>query len=255
MIKTIEFSDGTVWTGTDIARMVQEQGVHGTETDDTISDLSNWYAYDNDATIHGNTGNDTIYGNEGNDVLFGDVGNDTLCGNSDNDILEGGTGDDILYGGEGDDTYVFAQGDGKDKITDTYGNNQISFGEGIDVSNLLISTQNYDISINFEDSDDMLTLVDGLRNDAYKNFELSFLDGTVGTIDLSDGTDSMIQIIKEAEKQNQEAEGIVADTVQTDTQVMQIVDAMNTGDEGTISTVESTSTTNTVDETLLFIES
>ena len=106
----------------------------------------------------------------------------------------------------------------------------------------------------------MLTLIDGLRNDAYKNFELSFMDGSIGAIDLSGETDSMIQIIKEADMIVETQNDIVTNDTMTaetlvDTQVLQIVDVMNTASDETISTVENTATTNTVDETLLFVES
>lgn len=106
----------------------------------------------------------------------------------------------------------------------------------------------------------MLTLIDGLRNDAYKNFELSFMDGSIGAIDLSGESDSMIQVIKEADvivdtQTDIVANETMAEAAFVDTQVLQIVDAMNTGSNETISTVENTTTTNTVDETLLFVES
>ena len=271
-IKDIRFSDGSSLTVEEIAAMIKEQEVHGTEGNDSISDLNNWYAYDDDAIIHGYAGDDTIYSNDGNDTVYGDEGddfiaggygddilyggegNDSLHGEWGNDTLYGGTGNDTLYGGEGDDTYVFATGDGQDIISDIYGNNRISFGEGIDVDSLLISTQNNNVAINFNDSDDMLTLVDSLRNEAYKNFELSFMDGTVGTIDLSGETDSMIHIMKEAEVQTETAVDVIAEESQIDVQVSQLVDAMNTGDGDTIGTVKNVSEINTVDETLLFVE-
>ena len=259
-IKDILFADGSALTADEIAAMVQTQEVHGTENNDTIKDLSDWYAYHNDATIHGYEGNDTIYGYNGNDTIYGDEGADTLYGGDGDDTLFGGEGNDTLYGDYGNDTYLFNQGDGQDNISDNYGNNTIAFGEGIDRNSLIISTDSNNVSINFSDSEDMLTLIDGLRNDAYKNFELTFIDGSIGAIDLSGETESMIQILKEAdiltETQNDIAAGeTVSDETLADTQVLQIVDVMNTGSNETISTVENTATTNTVDETLLFVES
>ena len=253
-IKDIQFSDGSILTADEIAALIKPNGIHGTEGSDSITGWNNHYAYDNDEIIYGYGGNDTLDGQYGDDILYGGEGNDTLCGNTGNDTLYGGTGNDTLYGGEGDDTYVFATGDGQDIISDIYGNNRISFGEGIDVDSLLISTQNNNVAINFNDSDDMLTLVDSLRNEAYKNFELSFMDGTVGTIDLSGETDSMIHIMKEAEVQTETAVDVIAEESQIDVQVSQLVDAMNTGDGDTIGTVKNVSEINAVDEMLLFVE-
>ncbi len=181
-----------------------------------------------------------------------------MYGYSANEIIDGGAGNDTLYGDSGDDIYIFEQGDGQDKISDRYGNNTISFGEGITADNLLITTQNYDVAINFTDSEDMITLMDALRNDAYKNFELTFMDGMIGAIDLSGETDNQIHVIREAETQAETVTDMVAtelpSEVQTDTQVLQMIDVMNTGSGENVSAVEATEPVNTVEETLLFVE-
>lgn len=70
-IEQVQFSDGTVWDGTTVARLAQ--GVVGT----------------NDA--------DSLQGTAVNDALYGLAGNDTL---------DGGTGADSLVGGLGDDTSI-----------------------------------------------------------------------------------------------------------------------------------------------------
>ena len=259
-IKDILFADGSALTADEIAAMVQAQEVHGTEENDTIYGLDNYYAYDNSEIIYGYAGDDTINSGYGDDTIYGDEGTDTLNGGDGDDAIYGGADNDILYGGYGNDTYIFNQGDGQDSISDAYGNNTISFGEGIDAGDLLISTNSNNVAINFAGSEDMLTLIDGLRNDAYKNFELSFMDGSIGAIDLSGESDSMIQVIKEVDvivdtQTDIVANETMAEAALVDTQVLQIVDAMNTGSNETISTVENTTTTNTVDETLLFVES
>ena len=270
-IKDIEFADGEKLTADEIAAMVQKQEVHGTEGDDDVRGLNNHYAYDDDEVLHGYAGNDTMHGDDGDDIIYGDEGadkiyagygnntvyggegNDIIYTEGDNDIIHGGAGDDVINGGYGDDIYVFNQGDGQDKIADQYGNNQISFGEGIGVSNLLISTQNNDVAINFTDSEDMLTLVDGLRYDAYKNFELTFIDGATGTIDLSGEIGAVV--IDETVIDDNTVEEIVADESVAETQVLQMVDVMNTESGENVSVVENIVTTNTVEETLLFVES
>ena len=239
-IKDISFENGDVLTEEDIKESIRANGIHGTDGDDSISGLSDMYGYSVNEILHGNGGNDTIYGNNGDDILYGGAGNDTL------------------YGDSGDDTYVFEQGDGQDKISDRYGNNTISFGEGITAENLLISTRNYDVAINFTDSEDMITLMDALRNDAYKNFELNFMDGMIGTIDLSGETDNQIHVIREAETLPETVTDVGAaelpSEVQTDTQVLQMIDVMNTGSGENVSAVETTEPINTVEETLLFVE-
>ena len=221
-IKDISFENGDVLTEEDIKELIRANGIHGTDGNDTIGGLTDMYGY------------------------------------SANEIIDGGAGNDTLYGDSGDDIYIFEQGDGQDKISDRYGNNTISFGEGITADNLLITTQNYDVAINFTDSEDMITLMDALRNDAYKNFELNFMDGMIGSIDLSGETDNQIHVIREAETQAETVTDMVAtelpSEVQTDTQVLQMVDVMNTGSGENVSAVEATEPVNTVEETLLFVE-
>ncbi len=221
-IKDISFANGDVLTEEDIKELIRANGIHGTDGNDTICGLTDMYGY------------------------------------SANEIIDGGAGNDTLYGDSGDDIYIFEQGDGQDKISDRYGNNTISFGEGITADNLLITTQNYDVAINFTDSEDMITLMDALRNDAYKNFELTFMDGMIGAIDLSGETDNQIHVIREAETQAETVTDMVAtelpSEVQTDTQVLQMIDVMNTGSGENVSAVEATEPVNTVEETLLFVE-
>ena len=221
-IKDISFENGDVLTEEDIKELIRANGIHGTDGNDTICGLTDMYGY------------------------------------SANEIIDGGAGNDTLYGDSGDDIYIFEQGDGQDKISDRYGSNTISFGEGITADNLLITTQNYNVAINFTDSEDMITLMDALRNDAYKNFELNFMNGMIGAIDLSGETDNQIHVIREAETQAETVTDMVAtelpSEVQTDTQVLQMVDVMNTGSGENVSAVETTEPFNTVEETLLFVE-
>ena len=225
-VKDISFANGEVLTEEEIKAMIRENGLHGGEGDDTIYGIDASYNYDS---------NEIFYGEEG---------------------------DDIIYGGLGDDTYIFDQGDGQDKIADNSGNNTISFGEGITADNLLITTQNWDVAINFADSEDMITLVDGIRNDAYKNFELTFMDGMIGAIDLSGETENNIEVIKEAEvltdvvgmENSDSASYNTEPNDLTDTQVSQMVDVMNTGSGENISILDTPETVNNVEELLLFVE-
>ncbi len=80
-IDFIEFTDGTVWSRSDIQQLAG--------------------------------------GGEPVSYITGTPWNDTLWGTSGNDVIDGGSGDDYMWGGEGSDTYVFGHGYGHDRISNT----------------------------------------------------------------------------------------------------------------------------------------
>lgn len=126
-----------------------------------------------DDSLYGGLGNDKLYGDEGNDLLVGGLGKDTLEGGKGNDILiggdafinslngsndifapdtadrddtlRGGDGNDILIGGKGNDLLVGDNGADVFKFlsasdgTDTIKDFKMSYGDKIDISNVLES--------------------------------------------------------------------------------------------------------------------
>ncbi|WP_137703373.1 lipase family protein [Marimonas lutisalis] len=167
---------GDLFTELDPGRVVDVEGVIGTDFDDLLmTDLSD-NSLDGglgDDVLRGRKGRDTMTGGDGNDELDGGkgrdrmeagdgddtligrrgldnmrggTGNDTLDGGTSNDILVGGRGNDVLIGGDdndtiqgnqGDDVFVFADGHGVDIVLDFEATND---NEKLDFSGL--STMN-----------------------------------------------------------------------------------------------------------------
>ncbi len=108
----------------------------------------------NDQDVNAEVGNDTLYGDDGddklrggvnNDALFGGNGNDLLYGDTDdldttggNDAIDGGAGSDSLRGGHGNDTYIVSAG--VDDIYDLGGVDTISFGAGVAIQDIAITS-------------------------------------------------------------------------------------------------------------------
>jgi Ca2+-binding RTX toxin-like protein len=99
--------------------------------------------------LHGDYGNDSLYGldnidtlhgGHGDDFLSGGLGNDYLMGEFGNDTLQGDEGNDTLNGGLGNDNFIFTLG--QDLIYDEGGIDTLSFGVGIEVSNLTFASVN-----------------------------------------------------------------------------------------------------------------
>ncbi|GAB3344895.1 calcium-binding protein [Lysobacter tyrosinilyticus] len=130
-VDLISFADGTVWTVSDVAMLLDQHGiasepvrwvyndnivVHGSSGDDYI-DISAYGGERSDA-LHGGAGDDTLIANAGGDLLDGGAGNDTMTGGVGSDLLDGGTGNDLMRGGARGDTYVLRRGAGEDRIHD-----------------------------------------------------------------------------------------------------------------------------------------
>ena len=105
LIERFEFSDGTVWTNSEIAAQFSaasegDDHIVGTAGNDTISALGG------SDVVDAGDGNDIVDGGSGDDVLNGQNGQDSLSGNGGNDILDGGASADTLVGGPGNDSYI-----------------------------------------------------------------------------------------------------------------------------------------------------
>jgi Ca2+-binding RTX toxin-like protein len=101
-IESIVFTDGTVWTGSQLRAL----SLQTTAGNDSV------LGYSSDEVIDGGAGNDVIDGAGGNDTLYGGAGSDTLRGGDGNDALDAGADGGSLIGGAGDDTYFVNGGNG-----------------------------------------------------------------------------------------------------------------------------------------------
>jgi len=80
-----------------------------------------------------------ICGSGADDILQGTATTDRICGLEGDDTINASRGNDYLAGGVGNDLYQYAAGDGTDIIDDLSGSsgmNQLSFGEGIVLSDI-----------------------------------------------------------------------------------------------------------------------
>ena len=85
-------------------------------------------------------------------------GDDALSGSGADDLLEGGAGDDVLTGGGGADTFKFNAGDEGTAATpavDTITDFNVSEGDRLDLSSLLVGEENRDLTqyISFDRTD------------------------------------------------------------------------------------------------------
>jgi len=187
-VETIEFSDGTVWTPSQLAHLGYSQAK--TSGDDYIIGIKE---------------NDTISGAEGNDSLYGWLGND---------ILTGGAGDDYLEGSWHADTYVYNLGDGNDTIQEYSSSTSFSrhlgdkllLGADVSVADVVLSkgevdAQDLQISIAGEDGSILINNQFGSVN--YGVEVIEFADGTLWTevdfaaMSASSGDDSLIGTLED----------------------------------------------------------
>ncbi|MGH8658773.1 MAG: calcium-binding protein [Gammaproteobacteria bacterium] len=137
-IEEFRFSDGVIWTPSDIAAKFirgtsDNDTLLGTAANDTITGIAG------DDTLSGGDGHDVLAGDEGDDALFGEAGTDSLMGGPGSDLLDGGPGGDGMQGGTGDDTY---------SIDDPFDRVMENPDEGIDTVKSPIS---YTLESNLED--------------------------------------------------------------------------------------------------------
>ncbi|WP_459724379.1 calcium-binding protein, partial [Sideroxyarcus sp. TK5] len=158
----------------------------GTQYNDTLNLSATELV--NIANIDGGIGNDTITGSAGNDVLLGGDGNDILQETSGNNLLLGGAGSDTLTGGAGNEMFVggigndtislgdgadiiaFNRGDGADVVNGSIGtDNTITLGNGIGYADLALSKVNNDLILETGNGD-QITLKSWYDNNAnYKS--------------------------------------------------------------------------------------
>lgn len=131
-------------------------GAHGNDLIDGGGGNDVIHGQGGDDDVDGSEGDDFVYGDDyeqvytGNDHVKGGAGNDRVYGGAGDDVVEGGTGNDFLFGGTGDDRFHFEAGFGIDHIyleEADAGIDIISFGEGIDVTDLIYTAHGADLLI------------------------------------------------------------------------------------------------------------
>jgi Ca2+-binding RTX toxin-like protein len=209
-IEQVVFSDGTVWTDSDIISELYtptngDDIIYGGSSDDVIDGLGGndkIFGMEGSDTLYGNAGTDYLYGREGYDtlhggeeadLLFGDAGNDALTGGSGDDSLYGGTGDDTLHGGsgtdiidggEGADTYIFGRGDGQDRIYDRHAEpdmDTLQLGDGVATTDVRLERHHNGFRLTITDTGDSVTVrdwVDDTGAPVYGIERILFVDGT-----------------------------------------------------------------------------
>ncbi|MEN6082374.1 calcium-binding protein, partial [Chromobacterium piscinae] len=159
-VGSVIFADGTSWTSVQI---------------------SQWAS----GVITGGAGDDLLQGGAGNDVLDGGAGNDTLIGLGGDDTLKGGTGNDVLDGGVGRDVYIFNLGDGQDVIRFDGSNaavawsvgDEIRFGVGIAVSDIVVVRSGLDVILKHRNGQDSITIQNALTVNASWGGRIAFAGG------------------------------------------------------------------------------
>lgn len=134
-------------------------------------DLINQYFED---PINETSYEDEVYLAGGNQI-------DTLTAEGDNTTISGGAGDDILTNYSNNSIYLYKAGDGKDAVMSSGRNNQIKFGEGIDLTNLRLGISEDDrleLIINENDVIELRQLFRDSLNEITSINKFEFSDGT-----------------------------------------------------------------------------
>jgi trimeric autotransporter adhesin len=122
----------------------------------------------------------TVQGYSGNDTLVGLAGADTLSAGDGNDWLDGGAGDDLLQAGIGNDVFVFNRGSGYDTVADAERSDEVRFGSGIAVADLVFTRESDDLVVTLVNSSDALRIDGYWALDTAKRVDrLVLADGTV----------------------------------------------------------------------------
>jgi hypothetical protein len=121
----------TYWTINNVADVVNESSTLNTEIDSVLSSVSYTLGSNlENLTLTGTAAVSGI-GNTLSNILLGNIGNNVLTGGENNDLLNGDLGSDILIGDAGTD--VLQGGADNDTLSDTAGSNLIDGGLGIDI--------------------------------------------------------------------------------------------------------------------------
>ncbi len=121
----------------------------GTHTSTSTLELNTLHTLDSTSDITGTSAAETLTGTLFSERLRGQDGDDILNGSGGDDRLVGGSGDDILTGCSGEDVFKFNLGDigtaaipAQDTITDF----NMSEGDSLDLSSILVDEENNDLT-------------------------------------------------------------------------------------------------------------
>ena len=162
-VETIQFSDGSKWSGEEIT---------------------------NNAVIEGGSGNDILYGSDKHDdKMHGGAGDDTLYGYAGNDTLDGGAGNDALDGGAGDDTYVFGVGSGNDTINNYlgatgHGSDTLQF-QNLTQAALEFTINGSDLICTVSQTEETARITNWKLGGNYQVDSFKFSDGTLSVADIN----------------------------------------------------------------------
>ena len=115
-------------------------------------------------TLYGGAKNDIIWGQDGHDVLLGAGGNDVLRGGNGNDLINGASGNDTLNGGAGRDTFILKSNFGTDTIIDFEDSqDRLSLVGGLSYGQLSIEQQGSDTAIVLATNAEVLAILSDLN--------------------------------------------------------------------------------------------
>ena len=161
-ISALEFADGSKLTNTNLKDLAYLQSnkpiLHYANLNER---LLNTYAKSAFFMANNDTSSN-ISGGLLNDALIGSDKDDNINGGYGDDILIGKKGNDILNGGKGDDKYIYHKNGGNDVIEDNGGDDTLLI-KGYDKDDAKFSIKDRDLIINFNNSNDKITIKNHYR--------------------------------------------------------------------------------------------
>ena len=161
-ISFLEFADGSKLSNTDLKDFAYLQSnkpiLHYANLNER---LLNTYAKSAFFMANNDTSSN-ISGGLLNDALIGSDKDDNINGGYGDDILIGKKGNDILNGGKGDDKYIYHKNGGNDVIEDNGGDDTLLI-KGYDKDDAKFSIKDRDLIINFNNSNDKITIKNHYR--------------------------------------------------------------------------------------------
>jgi Ca2+-binding RTX toxin-like protein len=163
-LNTVQFSDGVIWSATDIRAKLHGSVSDGADTlvalngiDDALTGGAGndqFYGANGGDLLDGGDGDDWMTGRGGNDTLIGGAGADQMQGDGGNDLFIGGTGNDQTrdYSTTSDDVYRYNRGDGFDIIDDRGGNDRLELGTGISEADVQLFQEGSILQMHLPDS-------------------------------------------------------------------------------------------------------
>lgn len=191
-VDSVVFSDGTVWSASDLARLALPAPGYvlaGAGHESIVATPGNCTLVGDGSidTLTGGSGNDVIQGgSSGLDTIYGGSGHDTVYENDSLDWFVAGSGSATVYGGTGLETYQFGSSFGQATLLPQAdpGTNLISFIDGIVASDVSFSIVNGQLQISLDSGQGSIVLpnhyVDGQTQ--VDVGAIAFADGVVASM-------------------------------------------------------------------------